>query len=117
MKILVIDDQRDAVMTLERLLIRLGHEVSTARSGKAGLRLAREIQPEVIISDIGLPDMNGYELAQAIRADGELHSRRLVAVTGRDLDEDRDQALAAGFDHHLVKPVAFRDLEALLKSA
>jgi CheY-like chemotaxis protein len=116
LKILVIDDQRDAVMTLERLLTRLGHEVSTARSGEAGLQLARERLPEIIISDIGLPGMSGYQLAQAIRADETLQPRLLVAVTGRDLEEDRDQALAAGFDRHMVKPVAFDKLSTLLNT-
>jgi two-component system OmpR family response regulator len=116
LRILIIDDQRDAVLTLERLLGRLGHQVGTARNGADGLRVAREVRPEIIFCDIGLPDMSGYEVAKAIRAEESFGGAVLIAVTGFSGDEDRDRALAAGFDQHVVKPVAFSDLTQLLDS-
>lgn len=116
LRILVIDDQRDAVLTLERLLARLGHKVYTAVNGEEGLRLARETHPQIIFSDIGLPGMSGYEVAKALRSDNETEPALLVAVTGYGRDEDMKQALAAGFDRHLVKPVAFTELTRMLNS-
>jgi signal transduction histidine kinase/CheY-like chemotaxis protein len=116
LRILVIDDQRDAVLTLERLLARLGHKVYTAVNGEEGIRIAKETHPQIIFSDIGLPGMNGYEVAKALRSDAEVDPALLVAVTGYGRDEDMKLALAAGFDRHLVKPVAFTDLARMLKS-
>ncbi|HUQ69317.1 MAG TPA: ATP-binding protein [Planctomycetaceae bacterium] len=117
LRILVIDDQRDAVLTMERLLARLGHTVFTACNGEEGLRLAREKHPQIIFSDIGLPGINGYEVAQALRSDAGVDAALLVAVTGYGQDEDVRRALAAGFDRHLVKPIALSDLVHMLNPA
>jgi CheY-like chemotaxis protein len=98
------------------LLKTMGQRVRTALSGEAALQIAREERPDVVISDIGMPDMNGYELAQWFRKDAALQGVALVALTGYGQDSDRERALEAGFNHHLVKPVSFKALQQLLAS-
>ena len=93
-----------------------GHDVRTAFDGQAALETAREFRPEVVLLDIGLPQMDGYEVARRLRAESDTRSPVLVAVTGYGQDEDRIHALQRGFDHHLVKPVELRSLEAILQS-
>ncbi len=108
---LIIDDRRDAVMPLEKILQLCGHQVRTASNGDAGLELARSFQPEIVLCDIGLPEgMNGYDVAKAMRADEAFATVYLVAVTGYGQDEDRQSAQAVGFDYHLTKPVGKEDL-------
>jgi PAS domain S-box-containing protein len=110
-RVLVVDDQADAAESLAMLLRAEGHEVRTAPDGAAALEAARAYHPEVILLDIGLPRMDGYEVARRIRAQAGLEDVVLVAVTGYGQEEDRRRAAAAGFDAHLVKPA---DLAALL---
>jgi CheY-like chemotaxis protein len=112
--ILVIEDNHDAAETLQLLLELSGHTVVVAHSGPEGLKSARAHQPDVILCDIGLPGMNGYEVAQAVRKCDDLKSVFLIAMTGYGQDEDRRRALEAGFDHHLTKPVEPEMLERLL---
>jgi PAS domain S-box-containing protein len=114
-RILVVDDNRDAAQALRLLLEGDGHEVQIASDGPAGLAAARQYRPEVALLDIGLPNMNGYELAQRIREDPALESTLLVAVTGYGQMHDRARASASGFHHHLVKPVEFGALQQLLR--
>ncbi len=110
-RVLIIDDRRDAVMPLEKILQLCGHQVRTASNGDAGLELARSFQPEIVLCDIGLPEgMNGYDVAKAMRADAALAAVYLVAVTGYGQDEDRQSAQAVGFDYHVTKPVGKEDL-------
>jgi CheY-like chemotaxis protein len=114
-RVLVVDDNQDAAHALRMLLQTDGHEVMVAADGAAGLALAREHHPDVVLLDIGLPTLNGYEIATRIRADPALKGTMLVAVTGYGQMHDRARASASGFDHHLVKPVEFRALQQLLR--
>jgi PAS domain S-box-containing protein len=113
-RILIIEDNLDAALTLKMLLEHGGHEVVTAHSGRAGLAKAKAHRPEVIFCDIGLPDMDGYAVAQALRADPECHPALLVAMTGYGQDEDKRRALEAGFDQHLTKPADPDALQRML---
>jgi PAS domain S-box-containing protein len=103
-EILVIEDNDDAAETLADLLSLGGHRVRVARTGRSGLALARASKPDVILCDVGLPDIDGYELARAVRADPALKETRLVALTGYAQPEDRERARGAGFDAHVAKP-------------
>ncbi len=113
-RILLIDDQRDAILPLQKMLKLFGQEVAVAVDGKKGLETARKFRPEIVLCDIGLPDMNGYEVAQAMRADPTLRSVYLVAVTGYGQEDDRRRAVQSGFDFHLTKPVGKDRLEMLV---
>ncbi len=112
--ILVVDDNDDAAQSLALVLQFEGHTVRTAGDGEQALRLLEEFVPEAAILDIGLPGMNGYELAVALRADPRTQGIVLIALTGYGRDPDRRRALDAGFDEHLVKPVEFELLLARL---
>ena len=114
-RILLIDDRRDAILPLRKMLTLLGQEVAVAMDGKKGLETARQFRPEIVLCDIGLPGMDGYAVAQAMRADPTLKSVYLVAVTGYGRDDDRRRAVQAGFDYHLAKPVSKDQLEMLLR--
>ncbi|HEY6005254.1 MAG TPA: ATP-binding protein [Anaeromyxobacter sp.] len=111
--VLVIEDNVDAGQSLAEILELYGHRVRVARDGHSGLALARELGLDVILCDIGLPDVDGYEVARTLKGDAELRSIRLVALSGYAQPEDRDRALAAGFDAHLAKPP---DLDALARA-
>jgi PAS domain S-box-containing protein len=110
-RILIVDDNRDAAETLAVLLQLQGHEVHTANTAHEVVRRAHELRPSVILLDIGLPELNGYEIARRLRTDPALESVRLVAVTGYGQNEDRARARQAGFDAHVVKPVDLARLE------
>ena len=114
-RILVIEDNVDAADTLRDLLEMSEHEVEVAYNGSDGLKKAREFRPEVVLCDIGLPEMDGYEVARAMRADDELRTVFLVALTGYGMPEDFARTREAGFDHHLTKPPNVKKLEELLK--
>jgi CheY-like chemotaxis protein/two-component sensor histidine kinase len=111
MRLLVVDDNVDAADALAQYLGIEGHEVRIAGSAEEALDLLRHELPEAAILDIGLPGMDGYELARRLRADPRTQSIVLLALTGYGRDPDRQQALAAGFDDHFVKPV---QLDALM---
>jgi CheY-like chemotaxis protein len=111
----VVDDNRDAAQALKLLLETDGHEVRVAADGGGGLALARQYKPEVALLDIGLPSMDGYELARRMREEPALEGTLLVAVTGYGQMHDRARASASGFNHHLVKPVEFSALQRLLR--
>ncbi len=113
-RVLVIEDNVDGARSLEKLLKMLGHEVAVAHDGYAGLEHARAFRPDIVILDIGLPGMNGYEVARNLRRLPGLRDVLLVAMTGWGKDEDRRKSMEAGFNAHLVKPVELNDLEALL---
>ncbi len=113
-RILVVDDNRDAATTLSRLLRRRGHEVETAFDGEEAVRMAASFVPEIVLLDIGLPKLNGYDAAEQIIRQSTRPDLVLIALTGWGQDEDRRRASAAGFTHHLVKPVVFDELLALL---
>jgi PAS domain S-box-containing protein len=113
-RVLVVDDSADAADSLAMLLELEGHEVTTAYSASAALEVAERIHPEVAFIDIGLPQMDGYEVARRLRASGLGREIRLVALTGYGQPDDRDEARRAGFDHHLVKPADLRSVDAIL---
>jgi signal transduction histidine kinase/DNA-binding NarL/FixJ family response regulator len=114
LKVLVVDDNADAAEMLAMLLESSGHDVVVEHGGKAALETARIAGPDVCLLDIGLPDMDGKVLAQRLRAQRETHKAILIAITGYGQEQDRQSALAAGFHHHLVKPVDPQRLVALL---
>jgi PAS domain S-box-containing protein len=114
-RILVVDDNRAAVHLLEKLLRSLGQTVETAGDGGSALSAISIFQPELVISDIGMPDMSGYELARRIREQANTARPVLVALTGYGQETDRAAALEAGFDEHLTKPVSLDQLVALLQ--
>jgi PAS domain S-box-containing protein len=115
LKILLVDDSIDAVAMLSLLLRKLGHRVEIAHEGKAAQRIAQRFLPDVVLLDIGLPGMDGYQVAQALRKFPELQQTRLIALTGYGQARDREAALAAGFSQHLVKPLDFSKMTALLE--
>lgn len=96
------------------LLELLGHRVSTAADGKSALERARAELPDLVLVDIGLPDIDGYEVARTLRADAATRGLRLVALTGYASPEHRDRSLAAGFDLHLAKPLDAETLQRAL---
>jgi PAS domain S-box-containing protein len=116
LRLLLVDDNRDAADSCAMLLELSGHQVQTAYTGQDALQRAEIFQPDAFLLDIGLPDMNGFELAKRIRSTVWGKNAVLVAVTGWGQEEDRTRAFAAGFDHHLIKPVAVPALEAVLQS-
>ena len=115
LRILVVDDNVDAAESIAEVLELLGNQVRVAHDGLEALRLARESVPDLALLDIGLPVIDGYELAQRLRS--EHPSLRLVAVSGYGQDSDRAAALRAGFSRHLVKPVSLQEIESVVTGA
>jgi PAS domain S-box-containing protein len=113
-RVLVVDDNRDAGETLAMLIDSLGHETRIASDGPTAVRLADEWSPDIVFLDIGLPGMDGYEVAREIRLRHRDQPPRLVAVTGYGQDRDREKTRDAGFDEHLVKPADFKAIAAML---
>jgi signal transduction histidine kinase len=116
LNVLVIEDNEDVAETLTMLLEELGHRVSLARTGRSGVALVQETQPNVVLCDIGLPGMDGLEVCRQIRALPTKVRPIMVAVTGWGQDADRRKTHEAGFDHHLVKPVGIGSLNQLLQN-
>jgi CheY-like chemotaxis protein len=112
-RVLVVEDSLDSAETLGELIRRWGHEVQLAHDGATALRMARQFKPSVILLDIGLPDMDGYVVAQRLRGE-DLGGEILVALTGYGEAQDRARAEQAGFDRHLTKPVEPQALQELL---
>jgi len=113
-RILVVDDNQDGAESLATLLALNGHEVRTAHDGPTGLATAEEFRPDVILLDIGLPGMSGYEVANQLRKRPEFRTTWLIALTGWGQDADREQSRQAGFDLHLVKPIDPTELRRVL---
>jgi CheY-like chemotaxis protein len=113
-RVLVVDDNVDAAQSLAMLLRMLGQDVRTAHNGQSALEAAQASMPEVAFLDIGLPGMSGHELARHLRSEPGGGSALLVALTGWGQEEDRRRSAEAGFDHHLTKPVAPKELQRLL---
>ena len=110
LRVLIVEDNVDAAEILRTLLEYHGYEVSVAYNGPEGVSAARSERPDVVLCDIGLPGMDGYAVADALRQSPETGSTRLIAVTGYGREEDKQRALASGFDLHLVKPVNAQQL-------
>lgn len=114
-KILIVDDTPAAAYMLGRLLENIGQQVQTADCAEAALEQVRRERPDLIISDIEMPEIDGHELARRLRREPGLERMPLVALTGHGEERDRIQTKASGFDHHLVKPVSLAALEELLR--
>jgi CheY-like chemotaxis protein len=117
LRILVADDNVDAADTLSILLRMEGHEVRVAYDGEQALRIGEAFRPALAFLDIGMPRMDGYQTALALRALPGMHDIRLVALTGWGAEEDRARTHAAGFDHHLLKPAFPEQIQAILAAA
>ena len=115
-RVLIVDDNQDGAMMLEEMLSAVGYVARVAHDGPAALRLAEEFQPDIALLDLGLPVMDGYELARRFAEHTGLRGTRLVAVTGYGQEQDRRQSAAAGFAAHLVKPVDIDELYATLEA-
>ncbi len=113
-KVLVVDDNVDTARSLALLLRGSGHAVEVAHDGYAALDAARAFQPDTIVLDLGLPGLDGYKVAEQLRADSNFHNTRLIALSGYGQADDRRRSSQVGFDQHLVKPVDFRDLSAAI---
>lgn len=113
LRVLVVDDNVDAAESMCTLLTMLGHETAVAYDGPSGLAVAEQFRPRVAILDLGLPHLNGYDLARQLRA-GTHAPRLIVAVSGYGQPDDRRKSQEAGFDHHFTKPVELAALQAVL---
>jgi CheY-like chemotaxis protein len=113
-RILIADDNVDTASGMERLLKLLGNDAMAVHDGSGAVLAARTFRPDFVLLDIGLPGMDGYEVAAMLRGDEVLKDAVIIAVSGYGREEDRQRALSAGFDHHLVKPVDFDALTSLL---
>ena len=116
-RILLVDDSADAALAMSMLLEALGHEVRTEHDGARALASIDEFRPDVVVLDIGLPGMSGFEVAREMRKRDATRHALLLALTGYGSAADRQTALDAGFDHHLTKPVSIDEIEALLARA
>ena len=113
-RILVVDDNHDSALSLAMMLSIMGHETRTAHDGESAVATAESFLPDVVLLDIGLPKLNGYEVAQRIRGNTWGQSMFLIAVTGWGQEEDRQRSSEVGLNVHMVKPVEPAALERLL---
>lgn len=114
LKILMIDDNKDLAKIICELISLLDYETESVHNGTDGIAKARELRPDVIICDIGLPDMSGYEVAKMIHREAELKDTFLIALSGYAQSEDIERSKEAGFDRHLAKPVSLETLQMVL---
>jgi CheY-like chemotaxis protein len=114
LRVLVVDDNIDTVLSLSMLLCVSGHHVRTAHDGPTAVQVALDYQPDAVLLDIGLPALNGYEVAKRIRQEPTLKDIVLIALTGYGQETDRQTALQAGFNHYLVKPAHLEQLQTIL---
>jgi CheY-like chemotaxis protein len=112
--LLVVDDNKDAAVSLAMLLRLQGHEVRVAHDGPSALELATSYHPDMVFLDIGMPGMDGYEVARRLRQQPGLENTVLAALSGWRQQEDRRRSKEAGFNHHLVKPLEPKALDELL---
>ena len=115
-RLLVVDDNKDAAESMSLLLELWGHEAVCAHDGRSALEMAARYHPDAVFLDIGLPGMDGYEVAERLRELPQGQRMALIAITGYGQDTDRRRSRDAGIDHHLVKPVAPETLRVLIES-
>ncbi|MBN8530823.1 MAG: response regulator [Alphaproteobacteria bacterium] len=115
LRVLIVDDNEALTKTLGWMIEMFGHEVRAAKDGESGLVMARSFIPDVMLLDIGLPGMSGYELCRGIRKEPGLERSYVIAQTGWDRPEHREMIKNAGFDEHLVKPVAMEKMEEIFQ--
>ena len=113
-RVLVVEDDRDGAEALALTLEHEGHNVRIALDGPTALEIAAEFEPTIVLLDIELPVMDGFEVARQLRASASGPRMRIVALSGYGLDSDYDKSAEAGFDRHLLKPLDFAALESLL---
>ena len=113
-RVMVVDDNVDAAQSLAMLLRMTGHDVHMAYDGPSALAAALAVRPDVMLLDIGLPGLSGYEVATRIREHATLKNIALIALTGYGQEADRQSSRDAGFDHHLVKPADFGEVQRIL---
>jgi CheY-like chemotaxis protein len=116
LRIVIIEDNEDVAESLKDLLEDTGHRVWAALSGSDGINLVQEVHPNVVLCDLGLPQMGGVEICRRIRALPIAQPPLMVAITGWGREEDHHRTREAGFDHHLVKPVAVDSLDKVLRT-
>jgi CheY-like chemotaxis protein len=116
-RVLLVDDSVDAAEAMSMLLETLGHEVRVMNDGPSALSMVDDFAPDVVILDIGLPGMDGFEVAREMRARAVTKTALLIALTGYGADSDKQKARDAGFDHHLVKPVSFTAIETVIAAS
>ena len=115
MRVVVIEDHKDTADLMNEILRDAGHEVRVAHSGHDGVSAALALPAEVVLCDVGLPDIDGYEVARRLRAATATACARLVALTGYDGEDEERKARAAGFDRHVVKPIDPFQLEKIIQ--
>ena len=113
-RILVVDDSQDTAALTARMLARSGYEVATAHDGPTAIEVARRLRPDAVVLDIGLPGMDGFEVASRLRNDECCQTTVLIAVSGYGEEKSRERAKAAGFNHHLTKPIDLKELIGLI---
>ncbi len=116
-RVLVVDDNQTSALTLTWAMELFGYEVRTCFDGRSAVAVAHDFHPEVVLLDIGMPVMDGYEVCRQLRRDTSLCGTRVVAQTGWGDDETRRRTLEAGFDHHFTKPLDLTVLQALIERA
>ena len=116
-RVLLVDDSVDAAEAMSMLLETLGHEVRVMHDGPSALAMVDDFTPDVVILDIGLPGMDGFEVAREMRTRAVTKTALLIALTGYGADSDKQKARDAGFDHHLVKPVSFTAIETVIAAS
>jgi CheY-like chemotaxis protein len=114
MKVLIVDDNIDSAQTSLWMLDLMGHKGTLAHEGVRALEIARDLKPDVVLLDIGMPGMDGYEVCRQLRRMPEMKNKTVIAQTGWGQESDRQKAFAAGFDHHITKPVSLDLLTQLL---
>ena len=116
-RVLVVDDNQSVAVSLAAFLKFLGHHVELAHDGAAAVELARRLRPDFLFLDIGLPGLDGFQVAETLRADPGLHAMRIIAVTGRASEEDRQRSREAGIDYYVVKPMGLDYIVSLVGNA
>jgi len=109
-EILVVDDEPNIILSLEFLMKKEGYQVRTASNGEEALHALQESKPDLVLLDVMMPRMNGYEVCQAVRSDPKLSSVRIIMLTAKGRDIEREKGLALGADDYVTKPFAMRDL-------
>lgn len=116
-RVLLVDDSVDAAEAMSMLLETLGHEIRVTHDGPSALAMVDDFAPDVVILDIGLPGMDGFEVARQMRTRAVTKAALLIALTGYGAESDKQKARDAGFDHHLVKPVSFTAIETVIAAS
>ncbi|MCP4285183.1 MAG: response regulator [Gammaproteobacteria bacterium] len=109
-EILVVDDEPNIILSLEFLMKKEGYQVRTASNGEEALHALQESKPDIVLLDVMMPRMNGYEVCQAVRSDPKLSSVRIIMLTAKGREIEREKGLALGADDYVTKPFAMRDL-------